>query len=538
MNKIGKSVSVILLAGSLIVTGCSSKSSSSNKFSSEDYKLSDVSFPLKEEVSLKIMTSSSPLAPKDPNEKLIFQRLEEKTGVHIDWRNYTGDVFNEKRNLAIASGELPDAIFNSGFSDYELLKNAKDGVIVPVEDLIQYMPNLQAVLEKAPQYKAMMTAPDGHIYAFPWIEELGEGKESIHSVDAFPWINMEWLTKLGLKMPTTTEELKQVLIAFKTQDPNGNGEADEIPMSFIINDGGQDPHSLFGAFGLGDNGDFTVVTNNDEVKLSAADESYKKAIVWLNDLYNEGLIDVEAFEHDWNTYLAKGRENRYGLYFTWDKGNITGMGDDYDLLAPLKGPEGHQNVARSNGMGFDRSRLVVTSANNNLELTAKWIDQLYDPHQSVQNNWGTYGDEKHQNIFEFDKSANLLKHLPLEGSAPVELREKTSVGGPLAILDSYYGKVTTKPEDAAWRLNLMKEVMVPYIEAENIYPRVFFSLEELDRLSTIEADLFAYVKRKRAEWIANGGIEKEWNEYLDELDRLGLQEWLEIKQSGYDRNSK
>ena len=79
----------------------------------------------------------------------------------------------------------------------------------------------------------MITAPDGHIYSFPWIEELGAGKESIHSVNDFPWINVEWLNKLGLKMPTTTEELKQVLIAFKTKDPNGNGKADEIPMSFI-----------------------------------------------------------------------------------------------------------------------------------------------------------------------------------------------------------------------------------------------------------------------------------------------------------------
>ena len=276
-------------------------------------------------------------------------------------------------------------------------------MIVPVEDLIQYMPNLQAVLEKAPQYKAMMTAPDGHIYAFPWIEELGAGKESIHSVDEFPWINMEWLNKLGLEVPKTTEELKQVLIAFKTQDPNGNGEADEIPMSFIINDGGQDPHSLFGSFGLGDNWDYTVVTNDGEVKFTAADEGYKKAISCFNDLYNEGLIDIEAFEQDWNTYLSKGRDKKYGLYFTWDKGNITGMSDEYDLLAPLEGPEGQHNVTRTNGMGFDRGRMVITSADKNLEATVKWVDQLYDPVQSVQDNWGTYGDKTQQNIFEFDE---------------------------------------------------------------------------------------------------------------------------------------
>lgn len=534
MKKTYKTLSALLLSGMLVATGCSNKNSESA--SSEAYELKDLTFPLEEQVTLKFMTQSSPLAPAEPNEKLIYQRLEEKTGIEIDWTNYTADTFVEKRNLAVASGELPDAILNAGYTDYELLKLAKDGAIVPVEELIkQHMPNLQKVLEDAPEYKAMITAPDGHIYSFPWIEELGSGKESIHSVDAFPWINVEWLNNLGLKMPTTTEELKEVLVAFKTQDPNGNGEADEIPMSFIINHGGEDLSFLFGSFGLGENGDHTVVTNDGEVKLTAADEGYKEAIKFFNELYDEGLIDIEAFEQDWNTYLAKGKEERYGLYFTWDKANITGMNDKFDLMPALEGPDGHKNVARSNGMGFDRGRMVITSANKNLELTAKWIDQLYDPLQSVQNNWGTYGDETQQNIFELDESAKMLKHLPLNGTAPVELREKTSISGPLAILDEYYGKVTTKPDDAAWRLGLMKDVMVPDMKAENIYPRVFFSLEELDKLSTIEADLFPYIKRKKSEWITNGKVDEEWDAHLAELDRLGLQDWLEIKQAGYDR---
>ena len=68
--------------------------------------------------------------------------------------------------------------------------------------------------------------------------------------------------------------------------------------------------------------------------------------------------------------------------------------------------------------------MVITNANKNLEATAKWIDQLYDPIQSVQNNWGTYGDKTQQNIFEFDEAKGMLKHLPLNGTAPVELRAK------------------------------------------------------------------------------------------------------------------
>lgn len=71
------------------------------------------------------------------------------------------------------------------------------------------MPNLQKVLKEAPEYRSMITAQDGHIYAFPWIEELGSEKESIHSVNDMPWINVEWLKKLGLKMPKTTEDLKK-----------------------------------------------------------------------------------------------------------------------------------------------------------------------------------------------------------------------------------------------------------------------------------------------------------------------------------------
>lgn len=535
--KNAKKVAAVTLAALLLASGCSNNSKSET--ASKEYNLKDVSFPLKEKVTLNFMTQSSPLAPKDPNEKLIYQRLEEETGVNIKWKNYTSDVFIEKRNLAMASGDLPDAVLDAAYSDYDLLKLAKDGAIVPVEDLIEeHMPNLKKVLEAAPEYKAMMTAPDGHIYSFPWIEELGSGKESIHSVDDFPWINVEWLNKLGLEMPKTTEELKKVLIAFKTQDPNGNGKADEIPLSFINKSGGEDLAFLLGSFGLGENWDHTVVTNHGKVTFTAADEGYREGIKFLNELHKEGLIDVEAFEQDWNTYVAKGKDNRYGLYFTWDKANITGMNDKYDLMPPLAGPDGHVNVTRTNGMGFDRGRMVITSANKNLELTAKWIDELYDPVQSVQNNWGTYGDEKQQNIFEYDEEANMLKHLPLEGTAPVELRQKTNIGGPLAILDEYYGKVTTKPDDAAWRLGLMKEVMVPHMKAENIYPKVFFSIEELDRLSAIETDLFAYVMRKRAEWIQNGKVEQEWNSYLKELDRLGLKEWLEIKQSGYDRNQK
>ncbi|MFC4098979.1 ABC transporter substrate-binding protein [Paenibacillus xanthanilyticus] len=534
MNKIRqpqaalKTVSATVLVSALLLSACSNGGSDGAASPKQDASGG--------KVTLNIMTQSSPLAPTDPNEKLIFKRLEEKTNVHVNWKNFTRDVFAEKRNLAMASGDLPDAIFDAGYGDYELLKLAKDGAIIPLNELIEtHMPNLKKVLEEAPEYKSMMTAPDGNIYAFPWIEELGSGKERIQSVDAVPWINVEWLKKLGLDMPKTTEELKQALIAFKTQDPNGNGQADEIPLSFINKPGAEDLVFLFASFGLGENPDHAVVTNDGKVVFTPAEEDYKNAVKYIHELYKEGLIDVEAYTQDWSTYLAKGKDQKYGLYFSWDKSNITGANDSYDVMPPVAGPSGEINVTRTNGLGFHRGRTVVTSANQNLEATAKWMDQMYDPIQSVQNNWGTYGDETQQNIFEFDEASNSLKHLPLNGTAPVELREKTSVAGPLAILDSYYGKYTTVPDDAKERLRIVKEVMVPHMKADNVMPSVFNSIDELDALTTIETDLFAYVLRMRTEWYQNGKIDEEWDDYLKELDRLGLPKWLEIKQAGYDR---
>jgi putative aldouronate transport system substrate-binding protein len=511
-----------------VLTSCGSKQA---KTSSEDYNLKNIEFPLENKVELNILTQSSALAPKDPNEKLIVKRLEEDTNVHINWTNYQND-FVEKRNLDIASGDLPDAIFNAAASDYDLLNWAESGVIIPLEDLIeQYMPNLNSIFEKYPEYRALSTAPDGHIYSLPWIEELGEGKGSIHTVNSMAWINVDWLNKLNLKMPQTTEELIQVLKAFKNEDPNGNGQADEIPFSFINGDGNEDLKMIFSAFGIGDNDDHLVVNNDGTLDFTADNKEYQEAIKYIHELYKNELIDKEAFEQDWNTYIAKGKDMKYGVYFTWDKTNITGDNDSYDVLPVLAGPDGKKHVTRTNNVGFSRDRFVITTANKNLELTAKWIDQMYDPIQSVQNNWGTYGDDNQQNIFELD--GGKLVHLPLEGTAPGELRGKTELGGPLAILNEYYGKYTTMPDDAKWRLDLIEKNYVPYVDNENIYPKVFTDKEDTDRISKIDADMKDYIYRKRAEWITNGKIDLEWDDYIKELDRLGLSEWMSIKEKGY-----
>ena len=218
---------------------------------------------------------------------------------------------------------MTDFIFSAGFGDNDLLKYAKQGVIISLEEYIdEYMPNLKKVFDEYPEYRTMCTDSEGHIWALPWIEQLGSEKTAIQTVGNMSFINKKWLDFLGLSVPTTTDEFEQVLIQFRDNADRLKAEfgidGDIIPMSCIVND--QDPSLLINGFGEGygdnDSGRHIAVTDDLKVICTATQDGYKKGIEWLNKLYKEGLIDTESFTQDWSTYVAKGKSGRYGVCFS------------------------------------------------------------------------------------------------------------------------------------------------------------------------------------------------------------------------------
>ncbi len=514
--------------------GACGKNAAENKEAAQPVQESkNIEFPLAQPETLSILTSAEATSTQNPEEKVIYQRIKKETNVNVDWTCYVKDQFVDKRNLVLAKGSnLPDIILNADMGTLDLLKYGSQGLIVPVENLIdKYMPNLKKVLEDNPSYRKLITAPDGHIYSFPWIEQLGTGKEAIQAIGGMPFINKTWLDQLGLKMPTTTEEFVNVLTEFKNKIPNS------IPMSFRINGGNEDLGFILGAFGYGDNPDHIMVDQNNKVLYSVADEGYKEGIAWLHTLQEKGLIDPEAYTQDWATLVAKGKEDRYGVYFGWDNLGVPGTAASYVPMPALKGPKGEANAPRQSGTaegGFQAGRAVITSDCKNLELAAKWIDLMYEPLQSIQNNWGTYGEDGKDNIFVL-KDDGTLSHTPLDSLkvSPWEARCAQMVGGPLAVLNSYYGKYTTCPPDALERMDFVKSY-VKDMKYDMVYPNVFMSQEDSETLAQCETGIKQYAEQKKAEWILNGGVEKEWDSYLQKLDQLGLKKYLEIKQKYLD----
>ena len=536
-----------LAFGTSLFLGCKDKNVSLNSGDIQKVDPNELAFPLKEKTVISGLTSFPPNTESNPNNRTIFRRLQEKTNVEVKWTAIQSDQWNDKITLAMANPKtLADFVFNASFNDSSLLKYADQGIIIPLEGYIDsYMPNLKAVFDKYPEYRAMCTDSNGHIWGLPWIEQLGSGKEAIQVIDNMSFINKKWLDALGLKVPNTIEEFEKVLLEFKNKasllQTKFKIDGSIIPMSFIMNDGGQDPYVLINGFGEGygdaDKGRHIAVTDNRKVICSATQEGFKKGTAWLHKLYEQGLIDPEAFTQEWSTYVSKGKSGRYGVCFSWDVANIANLAD-WVPLPVLKADV--KNLTAQNGSftsGFDRGRCVVTAVAKNPALVCAWLDQMYDPFQSPQNNWGTYGEDDEFDIFVLGKNKagkDMLKHAPLGSASPVEVREAESVNGPLAILDEYYGVYVTCPDDAKYRLDWIKDYFTPDVNEKYVYPNVFMTREDTEEVSNIQADVSKAINTAKSDWVMNGFTDQDWETFKKKLDSYKLDKLLSIFQKYLD----
>ena len=157
----------------------------------------------------------------------FFTRMQARTGIQFMYNEFTDyDKWQEAKAAMLASGDLPDVLFKADLTTAEQMAYADAGVLIDLKPLLaEYAPNLWALLEAHPDWLQAVTLPDGKIVALPSINEL--------SPQNAMWINQDWLTKLGLAMPTDWDSFVTVLQAFQTGDPNGNGKSDEIPLSYL-----------------------------------------------------------------------------------------------------------------------------------------------------------------------------------------------------------------------------------------------------------------------------------------------------------------
>ncbi|MBE6024746.1 MAG: extracellular solute-binding protein [Cellulosilyticum sp.] len=470
---------------------------------------------------------------KDLKENPVFQQVEEEVGVDIQWTYYGDTDWDDQRALLLASGDLPEVMFGDGFRAEDIMNSIE--YFVPLEDYIEeYCPNIKAAFEKNPEMKKRVTATDGHIYYLPNRQPCMPNTQ-----DAY-FINQKWLDNLGLEMPTTTDELYNVLKAFKEQDANGNGDPDdEIPITAQATQGrGYDLiEGYLPFFGLIDNmSEHKVMVKDGKVSYTAIDEGLKEAVKFFHKLYQEGILDQEAFTQDYSMMQAKFQnigDCIVGMGTAWVPSAIVSSEhlDEYTTLLPVKGPQ-NTTYVRYNPEIYNVAdvQFSITQECKNPVAAMKWADALYDEEISIQTFFGPEGlcvektdDNKYQVL---EPQDGLSGDIWTWTNAPKS-------NGPKYVSEETESKIIlpdTSNEAVKLKIN---EQYQPYI-SEEYYPRFMFNEDVVDQIVGYKADMEPYRDEQIANWIVGGGVEEEWDAYVEKMNQLGAQEYVQILQEEYD----
>jgi putative aldouronate transport system substrate-binding protein len=461
----------------------------------------------------------------------FFSQMERDTNVFVNWETrYTAD-FTEQRGLMLASGDMPEVIWGStGWTgngeSYEIIENNKE-LFLPLDDLIdQYMPNLKAIMAQDPAVRRAITYSDGKIYSLP-------GKLPLRpQIGTGVFINKTWLDKLGLAVPQTTTELANVLKAFKTQDPNGNGIADEIPWYTISNSATVvrfDTTSFHGAFG-------EWLVRDGQVYYTPSSEEYRQGIEWFIDLYKAGVVPSEYFTMPSDQFYALGSDTsvqRFGFITDWVADATIGANSrDFIAIPPPAAPNGKRYVGPLNE-GIRPIELMITTKCKNPEVVARWVDQFYTPDATFQKTFGAFGDttrkEADGSYTELPLAATSSMYADIGGLDARKWIKGSGDCGPGYMPDG----TRYNSDDPKIALDA---IYLPYLDMSIVEPpNMKLTAEQAMERIALQVPITSYVITTVSEWITRGQI-TDWDGYIAQLRRMGLDQLTANRQAVYDAN--
>lgn len=457
-------------------------------------------------------------------ENLFFERMEERTGVHVEPTQYTTAAAWKAAKDAMLAGSvaLPDALFKADLTTQETMAWYEAGKIIDLKPyLAEHAPNLWALLEGNPEWMEAVTLPTGEIVALPAIDEL--------QFNNAMWINVTWLAKAGLEVPTTAEELTNVLRAFRDRDLNGNGKrSDEVPLTFSSL---WDLRFLGHAFGINANDYHVTMDESGKVSEVLTSDANRAFLTWLNQLWEEELLDETGFSglRDLSVSTDDDSVPVYGVMLSSTPVALapTDALKEYALLDPLV-YEGKQ-VYRDLTGDVIRGTFAITSACEDPAALIKWVDYLYSLEGFILSEAGEEGEEFTWNddgtwLWETTNDTLVSTVLPavtlrsgisMPGYADVGFQQKIDDNSTLLVVNSL---VRLKSFDS-----------LPY-------PMVYLTEEQQARVDELILNIARYAEYQMV-WFVTGDTElndENWNTFCQTVKELGMDEMVSIWQTAAD----
>lgn len=481
----------------------------------------------------------------------MTEYINRNSGLDIEWMVIDSTAASERIPLMLNSGDMPDAILGHAFQANDLAQyGTSEGMFYPVNELLDYMPIFSAFLEENPAVREGITTTDGNIYGFPALN-------NIYSYAARFFIDQTWLDRLGLENPTTLEEFKNMLIAFRDEDANGNGDPDdEIPWGGSWSGASAERDLIFYALGYAASGNLAVDHNkeNPDIVFVPYEAQYKDYLLYMNDLWNEGLLDPDMFTQSETQVQATVLEGTIGF---------CAMSAPYVYV-----PETKDNWVAINAMSKEEGGLRIYPAANPVyipafmvlnadcdEEVAAALAALADEMYSVEwYGWSMYGPEAGSELDYFG-TGHYVEDGVIKYNMPDDMTDEWSFrctyltiwdlpGFNSLQYDPYYQLYAEQFPDTQlgqlfatgnyfedWQPNFI-ETYQPYY-AESI-PTFYFAEDDLDRINTLQTPLDDYVASMEAKFITGEiSIEDEYDNFVATLEEYGVQEYVELYNSYY-----
>lgn len=457
---------------------------------------------------------------RDWTSNKFFARMEEKTGIHFDVKQYADtDAWTKaKVDMKTGADELPDVLFKARLTGAECMNMLESGVLLDLKPYLESCcPNLWAILQEKPEVLSAITLPDGSIAALPYIADP--------SLQNYVWVNQEWLKNLRLEMPTTAQEFVDMLTAFKTRDPNRNGKADEIPLGFL---GPFDLKFLAHAFGLIAN-DYNVFVQDGHVKFMPLEENFRLFVTWCHDLRDAGLLDKNGFTltDDMRTVTDSKATATYGAIITPMAADIFKVtwADNYAIMPPLC-YEGSQVYRDFSGPAL-RGTFAVTTHCSDPEAVLRWVDSLYTQDGSIL---GAIGLQDVDYLVDGDGTWRYLDAVQssFDTFRGVALIEGGSSEQPGISISDFERRMS----GSAMVTNILDQQRAFHAFVQMPFPYYTLSQEQSEKIAPLQEKLGYYVDMQLARWVLG---EEEISDgsfaaFEAKLRELGLEEFLDFWQ--------
>ncbi len=486
--------------------------------------------------------------------------LEDKLGFDLEFYMLPTDAeeTRTKVNLMATSNEdLPDVlVVDNHLTTEMILQLGANGFFMPLDDYIndsEKMPNYCAIPEEDRKVMtASSTQADGHVYSLAAFEP-----ETWNMTPNRMFINKAWLDKLGLEIPKTTDDLKEVLKAFRDKDPNGNGVQDEIGV-YGLSGGGYGENiidQIMNAF-LFWNGGLALDESGNNVEAPFVKDEFKEGLRYMNDLFNEGLLSANIFTDDGNQFNAILNQET-PIVGCVTAGSLSHWPDvinnvnfaEMELIEPLTGPEGVQYTCYypySPGQ-----ELMILSSTDKLDMALKFADLFFDHDTSLIERYGEEGVDWTRDPEELKKHSNAYVNAGLYDAVSLVITSTVwadnqaqtwrNHGPRYASLEmgnttyDFSGGNYFDPED---RTQLFAKNYELYYDKhpQAVLPTLKYTLDETNQIQDQLTNIMPYVRQNMAEFVTGvRNIDSDWDAYIQELNDMGLETWVSTAQIAYER---